>query len=501
MKKALPIFLIACISNFIIVQSVILPRKNINPGITFSKKIIGGNISLITNHPWQAFISTNETYFSGAIIGSSYIITAAHCLYDSEGHVNPSKFTVKVGTSQPFADSLGTAYKVSNAYVHPSYDPSTGLNDIAILKLTTPIGFDGVDVITLASAPDGIGIGTTTNVAGWGCIDAFTLAIPEFLHEINIPIAELYTSYIVAGYSNGSQAVCYGDGGAPLVADIGGTKKLVGITSSNTGNNCDSYGIFTRVSHYTTWISEIIENFNPYGDTIVCESDSVSNYTCNNIGGYSYQWQLSPAEAGTLVPNRYTCSIKWGPDFKDTVILSVKGGTSVWYPITINRLSTTSFITFPEGMSLREHADTILLARAVGHNVTYQWMKDNVVIEGETDSTLTLSNVGSSDEGSYKVLASGTCSSVESDTFNIRISSVSTSIYNKPILSRFINMEVSPTEIFSVYVYNLDGKLVYQKSNITAEQGDDFSFLRKGVYIVQIQLGKGHPKTMKFICY
>ena len=499
MKKVLSLLVFACSSQFISAQSItdttILPNK-----------IIGGTAALISNHPWQAFISTNVSFCSGAIIGSSYILTAAHCLFYLDEPIPASEFHVKIGTAQPFEDDQGTVYQVAETFAHPSYDPSTGLHDIAILKLESPIEFNVVDVIEPAAVADGISVGTTTNVAGWGWTSFVSGQESDILLEINIPIVEIYQYQIVAGYSNGSQAVCFGDSGSPLVADIGDTEKLTGITSSNASSECDSYGIFTRVSQYETWIYSCIENFNPVGDTTVCESDTSSNFICNNLAGYSYQWQLSSPEAGTLITDRYTCRIDWDPDFKGTVILSVRAGKggaySGWYSLPINRLPATHFITFPEGMRLEEHADTTLLARAEGHNVTYQWMKDNLAIDGETDSTLTLSDVNSSNEGIYKVLAYGTCSSAESDTFHIQVYTAVTSISeNTPIIGRLMNMEVSPPETLTVSIYNLNGILIYQKLHVTSEQYIDLSSLKQGVYIMQILSNAGQIKAMKFMCY
>jgi hypothetical protein len=53
---------------------------------------------------------------------------------------------------------------------------------------------------------------------------------------------------------------------------------------------------------------------------------------------------------------------------------------------------------------------------ATGTNLTYQWYKGATALTGATSSILTLSNLSASDAADYKVIVSGACNNVTSNT-------------------------------------------------------------------------------------
>ncbi len=74
----------------------------------------------------------------------------------------------------------------------------------------------------------------------------------------------------------------------------------------------------------------------------------------------------------------------------------------------------------PVSVSVVESGTATFTVSASGANLTYQWYKDGGVLangtgaSGATTATLTLSNVDSSDDGSYTVVVTGDCGDVES---------------------------------------------------------------------------------------
>ncbi|MBN1951870.1 MAG: trypsin-like serine protease [Bacteroidales bacterium] len=482
------IFLLALICLFQLPGALALSDTT-----TVPTKIVGGTLTTITAHPWQAFITTNESFNSGAIIGSYYILTAAHGVYIDEP-VPAAEIQVKIGTAQPFENDQGTVYQVLETIIHPSYDPLTGLHDIALLKLAEPVAFEGVDVIEPLADPSVPGMGAFTTIAGWGWTTYPSGEESQSLREISLPVVDIQPYQLLAGYDNSDQGVCFGDGGSPMVIDVGGTPMLAGITSGMVAE-CYSYGIFTKVSPYIGWIYSAIQDFTPFGDSAGCATDTAGRYACNNLGGYSYEWQLYPSEAGTIINEGYSCRVDWNPDFSGNVELSVRAGKgtadSDWYPMSVNRLPVTEFVSFPEEVQLYGHADTSLSVHVLGHNVSYQWIKDELPIPGEMDSILIITDAGSEDEGVYKVEAYGTCSAAVSDTFSVRILIPPVALPETSDLSGQLSDK-------TVSVYNLTGKLIYRRSNVGSLEDLDLTSLRQGMYIIHIQSGKGHFKTFKY---
>jgi hypothetical protein len=111
-------------------------------------RIVGGEPANSSTWGWTVSISIADTYLcGGSIISSSWVVTAAHC---ANGFV-ASQFTIYAGSNIVFdGTQIQTA---SQVIVHPSYNPATYENDIALLQLASPLSMSdlGVSQICLPS--------------------------------------------------------------------------------------------------------------------------------------------------------------------------------------------------------------------------------------------------------------------------------------------------------------------------------------------------------------
>ena len=110
----------------------------------------------------------------------------------------------------------------------------------------------------------------------------------------------------MAGYRNGNKDACSGDSGGPLVVPVDGEYKLAGLVSWGS-SKCNTYGAYTRVSDFESWINSntgIEISYVPpvpTGDSIVCQGVATSSYSVGAIAGATaYEWQLLPSGAGTI---------------------------------------------------------------------------------------------------------------------------------------------------------------------------------------------------------
>lgn len=159
--------------------------------------------------------------------------------------------------------------QVSEVIMHHDYVPVTADNDIALLRLATPITYTDYAVpLCLPTRPlanlDLWAISMHT-VSGWGR-RAENGPTSTVLRRLNVPRirsmdcekdsgVQLTTNMFCAGYIDGSQDSCKGDSGGPLVTRYKNTSFLLGIVS--WGRGCarpGNYGIYTRVSNYLEWI-------------------------------------------------------------------------------------------------------------------------------------------------------------------------------------------------------------------------------------------------------
>jgi hypothetical protein len=251
---------------------------------TPQQRIVGGQEADPGEWPWQvALVRTgmdpgNGQFCGGTLIARDWVLTAAHCV-DSNA---PATRDVVSGihdlvTPDPNFQRRG----VAEVIIHPGWDPGPNDNDVALLRLASPIDARPGSGTTLpiAFAPraaSNIGdlAGVMTTVTGWGNRAANPPGgsdFPAALHEVEVPVitnAACNTAYggsitdnmLCAGFDTGGKDSCQGDSGGPLVYDSGGGNwVLVGVVSFGIGcADADYPGVYARVSRYADWISSYV---------------------------------------------------------------------------------------------------------------------------------------------------------------------------------------------------------------------------------------------------
>lgn len=244
-------------------------------------KIVGGDSISISLTPWQvALIDTSEAnnfdgqFCGGSIISSQWILTAAHCV---DGTTTINSFRVLAGQTTLSTSSL-SGNTVQSIVIHPAWNPSTSDNDIALVRLTTPLTLvnDQVEVVAIPSVRPRNGQGAY--ISGWGStyfrngstdynLNNSPAKFPTSLRGGIIGVASDATcsSEMGADFVQGSMIcggtptylidACQGDSGGPLVTLGNDEWFLSGISSWGYGCAWDTYGVYTNVSNYKDWIA------------------------------------------------------------------------------------------------------------------------------------------------------------------------------------------------------------------------------------------------------
>uniref|UniRef100_A0A3B3DX26 trypsin n=1 Tax=Oryzias melastigma TaxID=30732 RepID=A0A3B3DX26_ORYME len=233
-------------------------------------KIVGGTITSVESHPWMAAVfwrsKSKQKVFrcGGSLISACWVLTAAHCFPD--GH-----FSVTLGKNALNESNLDTeqTFRVDKIFIHEGFDNSDGNynNDIALLKLRSKHGrcaeeSASVKPVCLPPPEQTLHPGYTCQVSGFG------KEKHEYLREAQVNLlAEdvcrredyygnmVTDNMICASSPNWSQDACKGDSGGPLVCEAADRFFLFGVVS--WGDGCAQEfrpGVYTRVSHYNTWI-------------------------------------------------------------------------------------------------------------------------------------------------------------------------------------------------------------------------------------------------------
>ncbi|XP_055341082.1 chymotrypsin-like elastase family member 2A [Paramacrobiotus metropolitanus] len=242
-------------------------------------KLIGGSEAVAGSWPWQIRLGIRAPnrqimwMCGGSILSDIYIITAAHCL---EPGLN-MPYVVRIGEhSANRVDDGAEDIPVLRARIHEKYNKLANyLNDIAILRLSRPIKFrENVLPVCLPSANDDPPAGTSCFVTGWGNTGPGKPPFSSVLKEGKVRVigrgicqspffwgSGVRNTNICAGYPEGQTDACRGDSGGPLVCQHPNGKQWVlqGLVSFGWSQGCGFPGkpaVYTRVSHYLSWIEK-----------------------------------------------------------------------------------------------------------------------------------------------------------------------------------------------------------------------------------------------------
>jgi len=248
-------------------------------------RIQGGEIANRTSWPWQAGL--RDKYGGGVtvhncgavLLNHHWVATAAHCVYKKK----IAKLVVVLGdydNRQEKVDPGQIIKAVSEVRIHPAYLNRNYDNDLALLRLDTPVAFTKYILPICLPDKDLKITGKKGYISGWGKTFEDGPS-PELLNQVDVPILsnsecnnmfklaalDEHVSediWVCAGYREGGKDACKGDSGGPLsVADGDGDNtiwSLGGIISWGPYSCGEKYrpGVYTRVANFVTWIRENI---------------------------------------------------------------------------------------------------------------------------------------------------------------------------------------------------------------------------------------------------
>ncbi|UJR16200.1 hypothetical protein I4U23_003110 [Adineta vaga] len=241
-------------------------------------RIVGGEAA--SSATWGSAVSisiANSYLCGGSIISDSWVLTAAHCVIGQ----TPSSVIIYAGSIQRW---VGTQTRVaSKIIVHSGYDTDTYVNDIALIKLTTPLTMSDIAINTIClpsvssatlAAGEWPAAGTTVVAVGWGrlsdggslptTLQQVTLQTVSYTASACSPFITDWHKHLCAGVSGGGKDTCQGDSGGPLMMFNSNNQwVLVGLTSYGDGcAEAGKSGVYTRVAAYQTWLNETMNSAN-----------------------------------------------------------------------------------------------------------------------------------------------------------------------------------------------------------------------------------------------
>ncbi|CAG0918338.1 unnamed protein product [Notodromas monacha] len=220
--------------------------------------IYGGLVSDRTTVPWMAYLTTPEdnAKCGGSLISARVILTAAQCVtYDSGGSpVKSSAVTYQLGgITTSSLDEIdngefsATQMDPNAIVVHEGYTGTTRfVHDVALVKMLTPVAVftNSIRPVVLAaqdSSPEGLPV----TILGWGFTESGSYSVNLLSAGTDIRTNDVCQSYWNCPLQptffdpalqtcfggRGSNGICTGDGGGPVIHGWGPDAVQVGINS------------------------------------------------------------------------------------------------------------------------------------------------------------------------------------------------------------------------------------------------------------------------------
>nr|XP_015196912.1 PREDICTED: transmembrane protease serine 2 [Lepisosteus oculatus] len=236
-----------------------------------SARIVGGEEASPGEWPWQVSLQVRNSHVcGGSIITPDWILTAAHCV---EKYSSPGDWTVSAGVLTLSATRRAPQYTVSHI-ISNSYDTDTKNNDVALMKLHTPLQLSGT-VMPVCLPNVGLNIYPNQKcwISGWGAtrdggsssetlMKAQVSLIDRAACNKRTVYAGLITNTMIcAGSLQGGVDSCQGDSGGPLVAEVDSLWWLLGDTS--WGYGCalrNKPGVYGNVTAFLDWVYQQMQN-------------------------------------------------------------------------------------------------------------------------------------------------------------------------------------------------------------------------------------------------
>ncbi|XP_051497344.1 chymotrypsin-like elastase family member 1 [Apus apus] len=239
------------------------------------QRVVGGTEA--RSHAWPSQISLQYAsggnwYHTcgGSLIQRNWVMTAAHCV---DRQMN---FRVVAGEHNLNAnDGSEQIFGVSRIIIHPYWNSNNpgGGYDIALLRLSGYATLNSyVQLAVLPREGTILPNNYPCYISGWG-LTRTNGQLSSVLMQAYLPVVDYQIcsspsywgstvrSTMVCAGGDGIRSGCQGDSGGPLHCAVNGQYQVHGVTSFVSSQGCNVKNkptVFTRVSNYISWMSNVM---------------------------------------------------------------------------------------------------------------------------------------------------------------------------------------------------------------------------------------------------
>jgi secreted trypsin-like serine protease len=327
-------------------------------------RIIGGTFVNVDEYPWfaRATIYNDSNQWGGcggSLVSPSFVLTAAHCIYDdfknSGGYDVGSRCYGSADKKNNNCGQSGNQYrKAAWIWVDPKYSEATVDYDYALVRLASPItNIEPVLMNTNSNVPSGggdvigIGFGATKKNGREYSLKLLHVTLDALTRTNCKKKYNSLTPRMICASRKGKDT-CSGDSGGPLITDTK-TPKLIGLTSwgGMPCSNQNEPGVYSSISaRYDTLIR------------IICDNTPSKHPTASFCDGGGQPPATSPVAPPTSVTGPSDCNNGGCP-----------GGTS---KLEIEML-TDQFGHLDNFWYVKKGSKKVLNVKTLNNSTVYEW--------------------------------------------------------------------------------------------------------------------------------
>ncbi len=250
--------------------------------------IIGGTLASVGQYPTVVAIATYMSLCTGTLVGPDLVLTAAHCVYpDLVGLSSQAQVTaytqVILDTTDATNQSMGQRISAADTIPNPSFTGGYDLtHDIALIRLSQPVTDHTPTPINRVHGDAPVGIAAT--LVGYGMsnptdqMSAGKLYVVSNEATVGCTPADGSDDLLLCFDQTNGTGVCHGDSGGPAFVDIDGARKVAGVVSAGTQEDCtQGYTVYTRVDAELAFLDA-------NAPELACQADGLCTEECGDNG-------------------------------------------------------------------------------------------------------------------------------------------------------------------------------------------------------------------------